>query len=121
MLGRTLEHLEREGFHGSDVVILSPRAHDACAAALTAPPWGSRLRSAGPGAIGHTGYCSIHSFKGLEAPAVVVTDVDRVAGPDASALFYVATTRALHRLVILAHQRVRAEARALVQKNLMPI
>lgn len=120
MLGRALEELEQDGFRGSDVVILSPRAQDACAVGLNFPPSGGRLRALGPGAVGHTGYCSIHAFKGLEAPAVIVTDVDHVGGPEASSLFYVATTRALHRLQILAHKRVRAEARALIQQRLTP-
>jgi hypothetical protein len=119
MLANALEELERDGFRGSDVIILSPRAHNACADCMSAPPWAGRLRPAGYAAAGHTSFCSIHAFKGLEAPAVIVTDVDRVAGQDASALFYVATTRALHRLIILAHQRVKAEARALIKQQLL--
>jgi hypothetical protein len=118
MLTDALEQLERDGFRGSEVVVLSPHAQGACAGRLTAPPWVTRLRPPGPGMADHTSYCSIHSFKGLESPAVIVTDVDRVAGREASALFYVATTRALQRLVILAHQRVRAEARTLIRQKL---
>ncbi len=54
-----------------------------------------------------TRYCSIHRFKGLEAPAVIVTDVTDLDDPDARSLLYVGCTRALHRLVILAHERLR--------------
>jgi hypothetical protein len=119
MLANALDELENDGFRGSEVTILSPRAHDACAGCISAPPWAGRLRPAGRGAAGHTSFCSIHAFKGLEAPAIIVTDVDRVSSQDASALFYVATTRALHRLIILAHQRVKSEARALINQQLL--
>jgi hypothetical protein len=119
MLANALGELERDGFRDGDVTILSPRAHDTCADCISAPPWAGRLRPAGPGAAGHTSFCSIHAFKGLEAPAVIVTDVDRVTSQDASALFYVATTRALHRLIILAHEPVKSEARALIKQQLL--
>lgn len=121
MLRRALQELERDGFYGDDVVILSPRAQDACAARTASPLWAdTRLRQAGPTSTGYTTFCSIHAFKGLESPAVIVTDIERVGGHEASSLFYVASTRALHRLIILAHQRVRAEARALIERQLIP-
>ena len=120
LLIRVLEELDRDGFRGQDVVILSPRSESACAASLTDLRWGERLRPLGPIPTGHSGYCSIHAFKGLEAPAIIVTDVERVVGPDASALFYVAATRALHRVIVLAHERVRSEARALIRQQLTP-
>jgi hypothetical protein len=58
---------------------------------------------------GRTRYCSIYRFKGLEAPAVVITDVDALAEPSQRSLLYVGCTRALHRLVILAHASLRDE------------
>ena len=54
-----------------------------------------------------TRYCSIYRFKGLEAPAVIVTDVTDLDDPAARSLLYVGLTRALHRLVILAHEPLR--------------
>ncbi len=51
-----------------------------------------------------TRFCSIYRFKGLEAPAVVITDIEDVTSPAACSLLYVGCTRALHRLVILAHE-----------------
>jgi superfamily I DNA/RNA helicase len=55
------------------------------------------------------GYCSIQSFKGLEAPVVIVTDIERVADNEAMALFYVAITRAVHRLIILANKAAKKD------------
>ena len=56
-----------------------------------------------------TRYCSIYRFKGLESPAVVLTDIEDLDSPAACSLLYVGCTRALHRLVILAHESLRAK------------
>jgi DNA helicase IV len=56
-----------------------------------------------------TRYCSIYRFKGLESPAVVLTDIADLDSPAACSLLYVGCTRALHRLVILAHESLRAK------------
>ena len=39
-------------------------------------------------------YGTIHAFKGLDAPAVILTDIDDVSGAAAEALLYVGLTRA---------------------------
>ena len=54
-------------------------------------------------------YSSIYRYKGLEAPAVVITDVDALDTPAQRSLLYVGCTRALQRLVILAHEKVREQ------------
>jgi ATP-dependent exoDNAse (exonuclease V) beta subunit len=43
----------------------------------------------------------------MEAGAVIVTDIDRIMDADAMALFYVAITRALHRLIVLVGEPVK--------------
>lgn len=110
-LADVLRELEGSGFGDAEIVVLSPRAEGACATRMTSSAWAGRLcpftRPAAGLAIG---YGTVQAFKGLEAPAVVVTDVETISTPEARALFYVATTRSLQRLVILAHERVRAEA-----------
>ena len=58
---------------------------------------------------GATKYSSIYRFKGLESPAVVITDIDTLDTPVARSLFYVGCTRALHRLVVVASHDVRAQ------------
>jgi superfamily I DNA/RNA helicase len=63
---------------------------------------------------GHAVYGTVHAFKGLEAPAVVVTDLDEVSGPAAEALFYIAVTRPTERLVLVLPDSARtALARSL--------
>ena len=54
-------------------------------------------------------YSPIYRFKGLEDPAVVITDVHALDTPAQRSLLYVGCTRALPRLVILADKRVQAE------------
>jgi superfamily I DNA/RNA helicase len=81
---------------------------------VTEQPWSDRLRPLGEAGGGHTPYGTIHAFKGLEAPAVVVTDLEGVAGPSAEALFYIAVTRPTERLVLVIADSARASlARAL--------
>jgi superfamily I DNA/RNA helicase len=135
LLRAVLTELRDEGFIGPGVAVLSPYGNERCAAAqLTEQPWRDRLaplvREPGeededeevgdwlaaciPSDLdavdlrsGATKYSSIYRFKGLEAPAVVITDVDEVDTPVSRSLFYVGCTRALHRLVILASRDVR--------------
>ena len=54
-------------------------------------------------------YTTIQSFKGLDSPAIVVTDIEHLAGEHFSSLFYVATTRALERLCIIVHETAKAD------------
>jgi DNA polymerase III delta prime subunit len=103
-----LSGLERAGFSDGEIVVLSPRV-DSAAARVSAPRWRARLAplSQAESAIR---YGTVQAFKGLEAPAVVVTDIETIATLEARALFYIAATRPLQRLVILASERVREEA-----------
>ena len=48
---------------------------------------------------GQVQYCTIHAFKGLESPAVIVTDLDRSLVPNFESLLYIGLTRATDRLV----------------------
>ena len=54
-----------------------------------------------------TSYASVHRFKGLEARAVVLTDIERLDTPRERDLFYVGATRATQRLIVLAHESLR--------------
>jgi RecA/RadA recombinase len=111
LLTETLSELERLGFADDEIVVLSPRADGACAARVRTSPWASRLRPFTQASLSSVvAYASIRAFKGLETAAVVVTDVETLSTPEARSLFYVATTRPLQRLVIIANERVRAEA-----------
>jgi ATP:corrinoid adenosyltransferase len=106
-LVQVLAELCRDGYRGSDVVVLSPRASDSCAERVLELPWRDRLRPVSGPSDGHILYDTIHGFKGMEAAAVIVTDLDEVSGEAAEALFYVAVTRATELLVLLMPESAR--------------
>ena len=116
LLAEVLTGLLQSGFLKRDVVILSHLADRPCATSLPRE-WQHRLRPCGPDRGAHIGFATIHAFKGLEAPAIVVSDVTSILGEDREALLYVAMTRAVERLFILADARVQPQlARILTPK-----
>ncbi|WP_428119288.1 ATP-binding domain-containing protein [Candidatus Poriferisodalis sp.] len=61
---------------------------------------------------GASSFGTVSSFKGLEAPAVILTDVEEIGTQRAQKLLYVAVSRATDRLHVLARdgtQRSLAE------------
>ena len=106
----SIEILGNEGFSNKDIVVLSPRADATCAASKAyAHPLSGPFRPVEGPQGGYIRYCSIHAFKGLESPAVIVTDIDRLNASSSTALFYVAVTRALQRLIILIHESAKSD------------
>jgi hypothetical protein len=59
----------------------------------------------------------VQGFKGLEAGAVVLTDINDVESNLAGDLFYVGMSRALHRLAIHAHDGTRNSIRAIIEQK----
>lgn len=110
LLINALESIYKKGLMGNNIVILSTKADTSCAArSVQGSPWSDRLRPFELSGQGHIGYSTIHAFKGSEAPIIIVTDIDEVSGPISKALFYIAATRALQKLIILAHDSVKNE------------
>jgi hypothetical protein len=109
-LVKTLVRLHGESFAGDDIVLLSPKAASRCAAAgITDRPWSGQLAPFEQAVPGQIRYTTIQSFKGLDSPAIVVTDIEHLAGELFSSLFYVATTRALERLCIIVHETAKPD------------
>ena len=110
-----LDLLHADGFHPGEIVALSRRnAERGSAATVESTPWRDRLRPLAEAAGTHTGYDSIYRFKGREAPAVVLCDIDPLGDwregtteDDVRGLLYVGATRALGRVVIVAHEEWR--------------
>lgn len=106
----TLERMYNESFSGDDIVILSPKAGSRCSAAgISEKPWSNRIASFEYAKAGQIKYTTIYSFKGLESPVVVVTDIEHLEGDLFSSLFYVATTRALEKLFIFVHETAKTD------------
>jgi ATP:corrinoid adenosyltransferase len=111
-----LDLLRADGFNPGEIVVLSRRnAERSSAAGVDTTPWRDRLRPLAEAGGTHTGYDSIYRFKGREAPAVVLCDIDPLAEwredsteDDVRGLLYVGATRALSRVVIVAHEAWRS-------------
>lgn len=110
LLADTLQKLDGLGFRGKDIVVLSARGDCQCARQFSVAPWRDRFAPFEHAGNGRIGWCTARSFKGLEAAAIIVTDVETIDDQDARDLFYVGITRALQRLIILAHERVKEQA-----------
>lgn len=107
---RTLTCLYDQGIRGNDIVVLSPKADKhALVTQIASVQWRSRLKPVSEVTEGYVGYGSIHAFKGLEAPAVILTDIDHLTTNTVADLFYVGVTRALHHLTILVSEDSRAD------------
>jgi ATP:corrinoid adenosyltransferase len=109
-----LRFREKEKFKGEEIIILSPKASKCCAVDIP-PPWRDRvkpfmLESTG----GHIRYTTIHSFKGLEAPVVIVTDLDKIKDIESRNLLYIAVTRSLSRLILLIQGSTRTDLKKIL-------
>lgn len=104
LLVTSVRELVDEGFGLNEIVVLSryresaaARCHDTWLAPLL-----DDYRRGGAVPRGRLRYSTIHSFKGLEAPAVVLTDVNESTRGPYFDLLNVGITRARDRLVVLA-------------------
>lgn len=102
LLATAIRELKDDGYELNEIVVLSP-LRDESTSAKTTDRWLQQILEptngfpAGPGRV-H--YSTIHAFKGLEAPAVIVTDLDNATATDNfEALLYVGLTRATDRLI----------------------
>jgi hypothetical protein len=109
-LVRILELLSKEAYEADEIVVLSPKAGlRSAAGSIKDSPWEKRLSPICDATHGQTPFTTIQSFKGLEALAIVVTDIEHIEGDLFSSLFYVSTTRALERLYILVHETAKSD------------
>lgn len=107
-----------EGIMPSEISILSPRKFKDSSA--------SRLRGFDIIDVSNSSdlipeenkitFSTIHSFKGLESPVVIVTDIESVTGDYNSSLLYIAMSRASAYLSTLMHENAREELKAVMSK-----
>jgi hypothetical protein len=108
LLADAVDRILSEPFTVRELVILSPYRADCSAAGLaTDAPLSSRLGTAVSGSAiedrTRIRWGTIHEFKGLEAPAVILTDVDLSKGYHRD-LLYVGASRATDRLAVLGQR-----------------
>jgi DNA polymerase III delta prime subunit len=118
-LGSVLQRLVKK-FPPDQIVVLSMRSDAAsCAAAAGASIQGIRLAPFKDETAKQqcVRFASVHSFKGLESAAVVLTDIDELDDEQAKALVYVGMTRARLALVLLMSDRVRKRYDSLLMEG----
>ena len=104
-----LDQYQAEGFKPSEIVLLSPRKSGCLAEALAAAPgWKGQVGEYAANPTNLT-FSTIHAFKGLEAPVVILTDIDSLDSQRDLDLLYIGMSRALHRLAVHFHERVTPE------------
>jgi hypothetical protein len=98
-----VQTLRGEGFDLNEIAVLSP-LRAGSTAETTSDRWLRQVLHPADGTTPRPGrlqHSTIHAFKGLEASAVVVTDLDRALVPNFESLLYVGLTRATDRLFAL--------------------
>lgn len=107
LLTQAIRALREEGYELSEITILSPLSSTSTASTTT-DPWLRQILRPADGEShrpGRVAYSTIHAFKGLESPAIVVTDLDRSRTHDNfESLLYVGLTRATDRLFALIEE-----------------
>lgn len=107
LLSSAIRKLQDERYSLEEIVVLSP-LRDKSIAAQTTEPWLRQILSPFDGVEviprGKVRYSTIHSFKGLESPAIILTDLALESmRPHEESLLYVALTRATDRLITIVH------------------
>ncbi|MBJ7603128.1 MAG: NERD domain-containing protein [Candidatus Dormibacteraeota bacterium] len=100
---QAIRDLKAEGYEFEEIVLLSPRRGGSIAATTT-DQWLTQILIAEDGTKPRRGrlrYTTVHAFKGLETPAVVLTDIDDATAPGFDALLYVGLTRPTDRLSLV--------------------
>jgi ATP:corrinoid adenosyltransferase len=120
MLSEALHDL-RPAFGPQGIIVLSTRKDEQSCATRLAGRGGAALSPLrhSKRTVVDIPYATIHAFKGLEAQAVVVTDIASLSD-EQRALLYVAMSRARVRLVLLMHESCRGAYKQLFIKNLDP-
>ncbi|MBK7063413.1 MAG: ATP-binding domain-containing protein [Rubrivivax sp.] len=110
-----------KSFAPAEIVVLSMRADaTSCVARQGRDQAGWHFASyrEEPGDGAAIRYCSVHAFKGLEAAAVVLTDIEAIEDDQAKALLYVGMSRARIRLHVLMHERLRSSYDSMLDAGL---
>ena len=110
-----------KSFAPAEIVVLSMRADaSSCVARQARDQTGCHFASyrEDPGDGASIRYSSVHAFKGLEAAAVVLTDIEGIEDDQAKALLYVGMSRARIRLHVLMHERLRSSYDSMLDAGL---
>ena len=107
-LEKAIDRLRADGHQLGDITILSPFRSGAAFTTLN-EPYAGWLTSAEHPQAGKIRTSTIHAFKGMESPAVIVTDIRRVDREGDRQLLYIAASRATDRLGLIVDDGARMD------------
>ena len=121
LIGSTVQRLHRNGIDTDDIVVLSPNRLENSALAGAGNVDGipvvdcSRSLDAPNGCLK---FSTIHAFKGLESPVVIVIDVEGVDDLVSQSLMYVGMSRARGMLILMLNERARSSIQSRIRESL---
>lgn len=105
----------KEGFNYSDIIILSKVAEKKGLAYKYKDELDAAVYSLGSEGLSFT---SVHKFKGLEAPVIILTDFDEIESEEAQKVLFTGATRATDSVHFLFHKKVDSTFKMRFQKTL---
>ncbi|AKL72878.1 nuclease-like protein [Actinobacteria bacterium IMCC26256] len=110
LLQQSIESLLEEGFENGEIAVLSPKRKGISTIINgdLQEQLGTDSESLDDDLIV---VATIRKFKGLDRPAVIITDIDDVSTPASEAMFYTGMTRATDRLIVLIAHDQQANVR----------
>lgn len=107
MLREAVFGLRDDGYDLSEIVVLSPLSSESVAE-TTRDPYLKQILlkvETSNAQRGRLRYSTIHAFKGLDAPAIILTDICDTGLQNLDSLLYVGMTRATDRLTVLVESK----------------
>jgi len=116
-LEEVLVTLRAEGIPDEDIIVLSPRRYEHSVASAL-PPGSIVPIDRDGGTRSGVGFSTIHAFKGLESPIVILCDVEDIEEERARALTYTGMSRARSHLILLLRDRLQSAVADAVDRRL---
>lgn len=106
-LRRLLHHLIREqALSPQDIVVLTPRSPEKSQLATVGRLGNYYLSRNWDTDYNEIFYSTIHAFKGLESPVIILTELDEDVRHAVDELLYVGCSRARHHLIVMCQEAV---------------
>ena len=102
LIDQAINYFRSEKFSFDDIVVISPNKIPNPGVEFEDSEFSSKFTQYSTNTVGKIRFSTIHAFKGLESPCVLLIEMYNLASmPDKEALKYVALTRATDRLFIV--------------------
>jgi len=123
LLSAQVRRLLADGVRANDIVVLSPLRLSKSDVATVDAGGSFRLvdvqdDTPTQSKIPSIRYATVHAFKGLESPVVILCHIEQVGDGEPQSLLYVAMSRARSHLVMLVQERAKPAIAACVRRKL---